>query len=165
MSGKNRKYAGFLLIEIIVAMAVLGILLVGLALSLDGFRRFNRYQLVRQRCTAAAQAELESITATGKPIPEEDFKRLWPKLRVSTKQSAGSGQWEGMKLVEVTASGKSFRREVKVRLCRYVSADTIFGISDFQEMGRRTPHLLGSPFRVFLYPGMKSSRCGAKEGR
>ncbi len=120
VSGKNKKHGGFLFTEIVVAMAILGMLLVGLALSLHGFAEFNRYQLVRQQCTAAAQAELDSITATGKPISDEDFKRLWPKLSVSIKKSAGAGQWQGMRLVEVTANGMSFSKEVKVQLSRYV---------------------------------------------
>ncbi len=106
--------------EIIISLTILGILLIGLALSLDAFRRFNHYQLVKQRCIAAAQAQLDSITATGKSIPDEDFKRLWPKLSVSIKESAGTGQWEGMKLVKVAARGNSFDKEVKVKLSRYV---------------------------------------------
>ena len=122
MPDKNKKYGGFLLTEIMAALTVLGILLIGLALSLDGFAKFNRYQLVRQRCTAAAQAELDSIAVTGKPIRDEDFKQLWPKLSISIKKSAGIGQWEGMKLIKVTANGKSFRKEVKVQLYRYISA-------------------------------------------
>jgi type II secretory pathway pseudopilin PulG len=121
---KNSKLktqnCGFMLTEIMVAATLLGILLVGLALSLHGFAKFNRYQLVRQRCIAAAQAELDSITATGTPIGDEDFKRLWPKLTVSIKSSPGTGQWQGLKLIEVTANGKSFRKEVKVQLSRYV---------------------------------------------
>ncbi len=120
MSDKNGKKGGFMLTEMIVAATLLGILLVGLALSLHGFARFNRYQLVRQRCIAAAQAELDSITATGTPIRNEDFKRLWPKLTVSIQSSPGTGQWQGLKLIEVTANGKSFRKEVKVQLSRYV---------------------------------------------
>ena len=120
MSNKNTKYRGFLFTEVIVALTILGILLIGLALSLDAFRRFNHYQLVRQRCTAAAQAQLDSITATGESIRDKDFKRLWPKLSVSIKKSAGTGQWEGMKLVKVAASGNSLDKEVKVKLSRYV---------------------------------------------
>jgi len=118
---KNKKYSGFLLTEVIVAAGVLGIILVALALSMYGFAKFNRYQLVRQRCTAAAQAQLESITTTGKPIADEDFKRLWPKLDVNIKRSAGTDQWQGLSLVEVTANGMSYNKEVKVRLARYVS--------------------------------------------
>ena len=117
---KNRKYRGFFIAEIIVATGVLAILMVGLAMSLYGFAKFNRYQLVRQQCIAAAQAELDSITTTGKPIPDEDFKRLWPKLDVNIKSSAGTGQWQGLSLVEVTANGMSFSKEVKVKLTRYV---------------------------------------------
>jgi len=123
VSVKNKKYGGFFITEIVVASAILAILLVGLALSLYGFAKFNRYQLVRQQCIAAAQAELDSITITGKPIPDEDFKRLWPKLGVNIKSSAGTGQWQAMTLVEVTANGMSFSKEVKVQLARYVLAD------------------------------------------
>lgn len=120
MSVKNKKYGGFFITEIVVALSILAILLVGLALSLYGFAKFNRYQLVRQQCIAAAQAELDSITITGKPIPDEDFKRLWPKLGVNIKKSAGTGQWQAMTLVEVTATGKSFNKEVNVQLARYI---------------------------------------------
>ena len=123
MSGKNRRCEGFLLTELTVSMTILGILVAGLALSLHGFAKFNRYQLVRQQCIAAAQAELESIAATGRPIPDEDFARLWSNLSVSIEKSPGTGQWLQMELVEVTAVGKSFRKEGKIQLSRYFSAD------------------------------------------
>ncbi len=123
MSVKNKKYGGFFITEIVVALSILAILLVGLALSLYGFAKFNRYQLIRQQCIAAAQAELDSITITGKPIPDEDFKRLWPKLGVNIKRSVGTGQWQGMTLVEVTATGKNFNKEVNVQLARYILRD------------------------------------------
>jgi len=120
VSGKNKKYGGFLFTDLVVGLTVLGILLAGLALSLHGFAKFNHYQLLRQNCTAAAQAELDSIAITGRPIRDEALKRLWPKVSVSIQQSEGAGQWEGMKLVKVTASGKSFRKQVKVQLSRYI---------------------------------------------
>jgi len=120
---QNRKCGGFLLTEIIVGLSILGILLAGLAMSLYGFAKFNRYQLVRQQCIAAAQAELDSIASTGKPISDEDFERLWPKLSVSIKKSPGAGQWQGTELVEVTTNGKSFRTEVKIHLARYILRD------------------------------------------
>jgi len=121
--GKNKKRGGFFMTEIIIASAILAILLAGLALSLHGFAKFNHYQLIRQQCIAAAQAQLDSIATTGKTVPGEDFKRLWPKLSVNIKVSAGTGQWQGMKLVEVTANGKSLNKEVKVQLARYVLGD------------------------------------------
>jgi hypothetical protein len=118
---KNGKNSGFLVVELTFAFAIIGLILAGLAVSLYGFGKFNRYQLVRQQCTSAAQAQLDSISATGKPIPDEDFERLWPKLSVSIEESAGMGQWNGMRFVEVTASGVGLReKEVKVRLSRYI---------------------------------------------
>ena len=120
MSYRKRGYGGFLLAEIIVALTILSMLLAGVAFSLNGMAKFNRYQLIRQQCIAAAQAQLDSLTATGKSISDEDFQRLWPELRVSIEETEGSGQWQGMELVEVTASGKSFRKQVQIRLSRYI---------------------------------------------
>jgi len=120
---ENRKYSGFLLMELTVSLTVLGILLACLALSLNGFRRFNHYQLVRQHCISAAQAQLDSIAITGKSIHEKHFKRLWPELSVLVQESAASGQWEGMKLVKVRTKGKSFNKEVEIELCRYILAE------------------------------------------
>ncbi|MHC4535254.1 MAG: type II secretion system protein [Planctomycetota bacterium] len=127
MFDKDKKNKGFSLTEIIVASAIIGMLMVALAMSMYGFAKFNRYQLVRQQCISAAQAELESITSTGKPIPDEDFKRLWPKLDVNIKSSSAAGQWQGLSLVEVTANGMSYSKEVKVKLARYVLENTIPG--------------------------------------
>jgi type II secretory pathway pseudopilin PulG len=118
--GKNKQYNGFLLTELMVSLSVLGILLLLLALSLNGFRRLNRYLLVRQQCTAAAQAQLDSIAVTGEPISDEDFKRLWPKQNVSIEKSDGTGQWEGLKLLKVKTNAKSFNKDVEVQLCRYI---------------------------------------------
>ncbi len=111
---------GFLLTELIVAMSVVGLLLGGLIFSLYGFAKFNRYQLVRQQCIAAAQAQLDSIAVTGRPIPDEELSRLWPGLSFAVKQTPGEGQWQGTQRVEVTASGKSARTQVNIRLSRYL---------------------------------------------
>jgi len=118
---EKRKTQGFVLTELIVSMTVLGFLLIAVALSLDGARRFGDYQLTRQRCVAAADAELESIAATGKPIAEEDMGRLWPKVQITIEETSGSGRWEGLRLVRVTATSKSFNRQVKVPLARYMA--------------------------------------------
>ena len=116
----HRRNSGFLLTEMVVSAMILGLITAALALSLYTFSRFNHYQLITQHCIAAAEAQLDSITATGKPIPDEDFERLWPKLTISVERSAGTGQWEGMNLAKVTAIGQSYRKKVKIQLSRYV---------------------------------------------
>ena len=117
---EKRKPKGFLLTEMTIALTIFSLLFLALAISLHTFAKFNRYQLVRQRCISAAQAQLDSIAVTGKPISTEDFKRLWPKLNISMKKSDAAGQWQGMKLVKVTAKGNSFNKIVKVELSRYI---------------------------------------------
>ena len=122
-----------MLAELIVALTILGMILIGFAVSLDGFARFNHYQLVRQRCIAAAQAQLDSIAATGRPISEEAFGKLWPKLNSSVpEEEDGQGQWEGCKLVRVTVSGPSTNHKARVTLSRYVfsAADSAMAAND-----------------------------------
>jgi len=123
MSRKKTRYGGFLLAEMTVSLTILAMLLASVAFSLNGIAKFNSYQLVRQQCIAAAQAELDSLTATGKSIPDEDVRRIWPRISVSIEKSAGDGEWLGTELVEVTASGRSFRKEVKIQLSRYYPGD------------------------------------------
>jgi len=120
VSAENTKYRGILTTEMIIGLTALSILTAGLALSLYGSSRFNRYQLVRQRCIAAAQAQLDSVRVTGEPISDEDFNRLWPGLVVSIEKSDGTGQWQGMDLVTVTTTGRGVRKEVKIKLSRYI---------------------------------------------
>jgi type II secretory pathway pseudopilin PulG len=117
----NRRYGGFLFAEMTVAFTVIAMLLVGVAFSLNGIVKFNHYQLIRQQCIAAAQAELDSFTAMGKPIEDEDFSRVWPQLNVLIEKSAGQGQWEGTQLVKVTTSGKFLRKQVVIELSRYIA--------------------------------------------
>ncbi len=121
MADKKKKYRGFLLTELAISLSLLGILMVCLGVTLSDFGKFNQYQLVKQRCVAAAQAELDSFAATGGAIDEKDFKRLWPRLDVSIEQSQGDGQWEGLKLVKVRTNGDYPGGKVKVELCRYIA--------------------------------------------
>lgn len=122
MLSKNRRHSGFILTEMIVSLSLFALLLAGLALSLYGIAKFNHYQLIRQECIAAAQAQIESIATTGEAISDDDIADLWSNINVSSKKSPGTGQWASMELLEVTAVGKSFRKEVKIRLSRYLPA-------------------------------------------
>ncbi len=120
MNRTRQRNSGFLLTEMIVAAALFGLIMAALASSLYALSRFNHYQLINQRCIAAAQAQLDSMTATRQLIPHDDFQRLWPKLTISMETSPGTGQWQGMNLAKITAAGKSYRKQVKVQLSRYV---------------------------------------------
>jgi type II secretory pathway pseudopilin PulG len=125
MTGKTGKYHGSLMAEMIVALTVLAVLLVMFAISLAGFRKLNHYHLVKQRCISAAQATLDSYAVTGTAIDQNDFDRLWPDVNVQIEESDGMGQWKGLKLITVTASGVSFRNKPGVSLSRYFPKDYI----------------------------------------
>jgi len=121
MTYNKKRYSGFLFVEMTVAFTVMAMLLADVAFSLNGIVKFNHYQLIRQQCIAAAQAELDSFTATGEPIKDEDFHRVWPQLNVSIDKSAGQGQWQSAQLVKVTTSGRYLRKHVIIEQSRYVA--------------------------------------------
>ncbi len=107
--------------EMIVSLIVFAMLLTAFAASLNGFKKFNHIQLLRQHCISAAQATLDSITATGSIIREADSMRLWPDVVIYIEQTEGKNQWKGLKLVTVTAKTVKFRKNTEVRLSRYFS--------------------------------------------
>ena len=111
--------------ELIVSIAVLGMLFTIFAISLDGFRRLNSYQLVKQRCVSAAQATLDNIAVTGSAIDENDLERLWPGVSIKIDESEGTGQWTGLKLVTVTAEATSINKKTEVRLSQYFLKDDV----------------------------------------
>lgn len=106
--------------EVLTAVGVLGVLMAGLAVSLRGFSMFNEVQWARQRCTAAAEAQLDSMTATGKPLGPRECKRTWPNVDVSLRREGGQAQWAGLELIQVTAATRAGSRTVTVHLARYV---------------------------------------------
>ena len=120
MINTKKRYRGFTFTELTVALAVLGIILAALAMSLKGFSKFNKYLLTKQHCICAASAVLDGVTATGQILSREDIQRLWPDVSITTQTANGTDQWEGLKLINVTAIGKMPRKEVKIEMSRYV---------------------------------------------
>jgi hypothetical protein len=121
MPNRQKQSGGFLIVEIGVALVALGLLLAGLAISLSGFARYNKYQLAKQHCTAAAQAQLDSVAVRGRPLEKEEVERLWPEVTVSFEERRGEGQWQGLRLLEVEAVRKLGEQKVRVKLQRYAA--------------------------------------------
>jgi type II secretory pathway pseudopilin PulG len=105
--------------ESLVALTILTLLLGGMAVAQDAARKSNAFQWARQRCLAAAQAQLDALSAQGRPAPQEEIGRLWPGVRTGLSAADGQGQWQGLTLVTVTARGQADGREVKVEMARY----------------------------------------------
>ncbi|MCE5340085.1 MAG: hypothetical protein LLF92_03025 [Planctomycetaceae bacterium] len=116
---KKFKNNGSLMAETMIAMALLGTIMVCMAIGLKTFGNFNKYLFAKQRCISAAQAQLDSISATGTPISDEINKRLWPKVKINIEESQGSGQWQGLKLVKVKAVEQSGQKQAHIEMARY----------------------------------------------
>ena len=117
-----RCHGGWMIIEMMVALGILTMLVVGLAQTQYLVQKFNAIQLARMRCVAAGQAQLDSIAATGRPIADAELKRLWPGIRAVVEQFPGEEEWTGLTLVKVTTSRTAKGPEVKVQLARYLAA-------------------------------------------
>jgi type II secretory pathway pseudopilin PulG len=117
-----RTKTGWTLVETLVGLSILTMLLLGLTVTQTTLGRMNDRQMVKQRCLAAAESQLDSLAATGRAIPQAEVERLWPGLRLRAERSEGAGDWTGLVLLTVTASGDSHGLPVRVVLARYVPA-------------------------------------------
>lgn len=108
------------MVEVIVAITLLGLILAGLGVLAAGFARFNGSQWGRQQCLAAAQAQLDSLTARDQPLNPEDIARLWPDVTLTSSRTPGQGRWKGLELVEVVAAMDAHPRQINVRLAQYM---------------------------------------------
>ncbi|MBW8015013.1 MAG: hypothetical protein FVQ82_02425 [Planctomycetes bacterium] len=120
---KRKTRPGWISTEFAVSMLLLWMILGVLAAMLNVNRKYNRLQLTRQQCLAAARSQMSSLTATGASISDADISRLWKNISVTVEESEGSGQWDGLKLLEVTASRKLKKRLVRIELKKYVYAE------------------------------------------
>jgi hypothetical protein len=118
---KRTRQGGFLTADLIVATSLLGLIIMVLTVSLVRFARFNHYQWARQRCTAAALAQLDCLTATASLIDAKELERLWPGVDVAVERTPAEAPWEGLDRVQVTAATK----RTTVRLTRYVPAGPV----------------------------------------
>jgi hypothetical protein len=108
--------------ELIVTFTLLGVIIVGLAVSIHSFGLFNRYEWARQRCLAAAQAQLDSMAVRRVSIDGETCARLWPGVTIAVEQQPGTGPWSELQLIEVTATAQAGPRKATVQLARYVES-------------------------------------------
>ena len=90
---------------------------------MNGFKRLNHYQLVKQHCISAAQATLDNIAVSGTAIDDNDFHRLFPDVSIQIEKSPGQGQWNGLTLITVTANSQSYNKKTQIKLSRYFLND------------------------------------------
>ncbi len=122
MRDKSKTTAGWILVEMIVSLTLLGMLVVGMGMASRTSAELNRFLLAQQRCVAAARAQLDSLAVTGDGIEPGRLRQWWPGVAVRTRRAPGRGDWAGMVRLEVTATARVGQRTAKVVLCRYVPA-------------------------------------------
>ncbi len=116
---RHKMNNGWLLTEIAVALFVVASFFMVMISATATFGRFNWLLLNKQRCVAAARAQVDSVVSTGRALKDEDFKRLWPRMEVDVDIRDGAGDWKGLKLCVVTTSVKARKRNIEIRLSQY----------------------------------------------
>ncbi len=108
-----------MLVDLVTALALLALIVGGLTLTRRATGLANALQLERQHCLAAAQAQLERLSAGGKPLSAEQVEGLWRGVRTRLSAAEGQGDWKGLTLVTVEALSQARGRAVRVELSRY----------------------------------------------
>lgn len=118
---RTTRRRGFLLVELIVGTAILGLLMLAVSRLVSDYQNATRTQLLRARLSNVAQARLEEIRAGVLPLKnavrEEDND-----TRVEIVVRDAEGDWAPLKLVEVTASAPlQHDRELRMSVRAYVA--------------------------------------------
>lgn len=116
----NRKYHGFLMVEVITSLFLAILLVAALMTAMRFYSIVNRSQLARQQCLSAVQAQLDSIMVQKKQLSQDDIRRLWPSVVCTVEKQPGQESWKGLDLYTVTATTKIRNREISVRMNRYI---------------------------------------------
>ncbi|MBI5725704.1 MAG: type II secretion system protein [Planctomycetes bacterium] len=119
----SKQRGGWLLIESVIAMGVIALTMAVFMAAQQSSGDYNRYQFMRQKCAAAAQARLDCLRATGELIVPAEMKRLWPEVDVTVELSPGEGDWQGLTLVKAVAAANVKGLPVRVELAGYVKMD------------------------------------------
>ena len=118
---------GWVLAEAVVSVVLLGLLIGSFTVLQSSAAALNEVQVARQRCILAAQAQLDSLTATGREIEPSEVARCWPGVRTEVRREAGAGDWQGLTLASVTATARAGGRSVQVEFARYLAPEAAGG--------------------------------------
>jgi hypothetical protein len=113
------RRGGWLLIEVVTAVALLSLIIAGLTLTQRTTGTSNAIQLARQHCIAAGEAQLERLSACGRPLEANQIEDLWPGVQTHLAVAEGQGAWKGLKLVTVQMKTQAQGLPVRVELSRY----------------------------------------------
>lgn len=116
---RRKRNNGWILTEVAVVLFLMIVFFISMISATATFKHLNFLTLKKQQCLAAGRAQLDSIVATGKPIEEKDFKRLWPDIEVVIDRNPAQGDWEGLSCCVVVTKTKVRKRYIETKLCRY----------------------------------------------
>ena len=117
---KQRRQHGWVMIELLTTLSVLVILTGGMAAVLNGAGRVNRILWARQQARVAIEAHLDSLTHTAKPLPPEEFERLWPNFKCAVEYVSGDGPTERLRLATVTLTARVDSKTICLTGKRYL---------------------------------------------
>ncbi|MCK5000006.1 MAG: hypothetical protein KAS23_10735 [Anaerohalosphaera sp.] len=118
-----KKHKGLISVEFVVAIGVLAII-VGVLIAMgNSYGKLNNNLWARHTCYAAGQAQMDAIAVTGSPIDSEKFESLWPKVTCRIETADGTGQWQGLRQVQLYLSMKVKEKDILIQMMRYLPND------------------------------------------
>jgi hypothetical protein len=94
----------------------------GFWFTVSTYRTINSLQMARLRCTAAAQAQLDSWTATGEMLDDQFVETHWPGVTLTTTRTPGKKAWAGLIRTSVCARTDIKGRMITLKFTRYLPA-------------------------------------------
>ena len=120
MRNARSRHGGWILAEAIASIVIASTIIFVMTTAQTNASQTNRLLLARQQCIAIAQAQLDSLTATGRPLDADAARQLGPTVTVEFRRRPGQGAWDGLTLVTAVATSPAGAITAKVELSRYV---------------------------------------------
>ncbi len=117
---QHNKRFGILSIEMLVAVSVMAVLIGVLAAIGSSFKKLDNQLWLQHTCSAAGKSQMDALAATGKPINEETFSRLWPNVTCSIEITDGVGDWRGLRQIMLHLTATSHGKTVEATMARYI---------------------------------------------
>ena len=118
-----KKQKGLISIEFVVAIGVLTIIIGVLTAIGKTSGDLNNNLWARHTCYAAGQAQMDAIAVTGEPIDSAKYESLWPDVTCRIETADGTGQWQGLRQVQLYLSTEVKKKDIHIQMMRYLPKD------------------------------------------
>ena len=118
MKRTAQQRRGFIIIELVASLGLMGLLAVVLGSMMVSYQRADAYYMTQRRLQLAVEGKMEALRA-GQPLPDTGSTITLPgKVILTIHHRPGAGEWSGLIFVEIRASTEAWKGRTVTAIIR-----------------------------------------------